>query len=64
MRARAIGQLACDVRALGSTASMRAGAGPSHGHADLTSVWVQRDAAWVFSDPGTGTYNGLLEVKE
>jgi hypothetical protein len=38
-------------------------AGASHGHADLTSVWVQRDAGWVVSDPGTGTYNGPLEVR-
>jgi hypothetical protein len=38
-------------------------AGPSHGHADLTSVWVQKDGRWTVADPGTGTYNGPLEVR-
>lgn len=35
----------------------------SHQHADLTSVWIARDGAWVTEDPGTGTYNGPLEVR-
>lgn len=37
--------------------------GPSHQHADLTSVWVKRDGEWITQDPGTGTYNGPLEVR-
>ncbi|MBY8874831.1 heparinase II/III-family protein [Micromonospora sp. PLK6-60] len=37
--------------------------GPSHGHADLTSVWVRHDGNWLIADPGTGTYNGPLEVR-
>ncbi|MFI2711450.1 heparinase II/III family protein [Micromonospora sp. NPDC018662] len=38
-------------------------AGPSHGHADLTSVWVNHAGHWLIADPGTGTYNGPLEVR-
>ncbi|MFC5922299.1 heparinase II/III domain-containing protein [Micromonospora vulcania] len=37
--------------------------GPSHGHADLTSVWVKHGGRWLIADPGTGTYNGPLEVR-
>lgn len=37
--------------------------GPSHGHADLTSVWMMYEGHWVIADPGTGTYNGPLEVR-
>lgn len=37
---------------------------PSHQHADLTSVWIQRDGLWVTCDPGTGTYNGPLPVRD
>ncbi|MEV6692356.1 heparinase II/III family protein [Micromonospora sp. NPDC051196] len=37
--------------------------GPSHGHADLTSVWVKHDGRWLIADPGTGTYNGPLDVR-
>ncbi|MFG1652327.1 heparinase II/III family protein [Micromonospora sp. NPDC049275] len=37
--------------------------GPSHGHADLTSVWVTHNGRWLIADPGTGTYNGPLEVR-
>lgn len=36
---------------------------PSHQHADLTSVWIQHDGSWVTRDPGTGTYNGPLEIR-
>ncbi|MFC0003686.1 heparinase II/III domain-containing protein [Micromonospora siamensis] len=38
-------------------------AGPSHGHADLTSVWIRHGDRWLVADPGTGTYNGPLEVR-
>jgi hypothetical protein len=41
----------------------KVGGGPSHGHADLTSVWIAHDGAWLVSDPGTGTYNGPLAVR-
>lgn len=41
----------------------KVGAGRSHGHADLTSVWVQHDGRWLIADPGTGTYNGPLSVR-
>lgn len=37
--------------------------GPSHQHADLSSVWIQNDNAWVVREPGTGTYNGPLDVR-
>ncbi|MEU4398938.1 heparinase II/III domain-containing protein [Micromonospora orduensis] len=37
--------------------------GPSHGHADLTSVWIMHSGHWLVADPGTGTYNGPLEVR-
>nr|WP_230416674.1 heparinase II/III family protein [Micromonospora tarapacensis] len=37
--------------------------GPSHGHADLTSVWIKHGGQWLVADPGTGTYNGPLEVR-
>ncbi|CAM4089254.1 heparinase II/III domain-containing protein [Janibacter anophelis] len=37
---------------------------PSHQHADLTSVWIQHDGSWVTRDPGTGTYNGPLHVRD
>jgi hypothetical protein len=41
----------------------KVGAGPSHGHADLTSVWIQNRDRWIVADPGTGTYNGPLKVR-
>ncbi|MFF0152243.1 heparinase II/III family protein [Micromonospora sp. NPDC005203] len=37
--------------------------GPSHGHADLTSVWIKHEGRWLIADPGTGTYNGPLEIR-
>lgn len=37
--------------------------GPSHGHADLTSVWIAHNGQWVVCDPGTGTYNGPITVR-
>jgi hypothetical protein len=37
--------------------------GLSHGHADLTSVWVKHEGRWLIADPGTGTYNGALEIR-
>lgn len=36
----------------------------SHQHADLTSVWISRDDNWVVEDPGTGSYNGPLVVRD
>lgn len=37
---------------------------PSHQHADLSSVWIQHAGEWVTQDPGTGTYNGPLQVRD
>ena len=35
----------------------------SHQHADIGSVWVRRGQEWIVRDPGTGTYNGPLNVR-
>lgn len=37
---------------------------PSHQHADLSSVWIQHSGTWVLQEPGTGTYNGPLSVRD
>lgn len=37
---------------------------PSHQHADLSSLWIQHDGSWVVEDPGTGTYNGPLHIRD
>lgn len=37
---------------------------PSHQHADLSSVWIQHDGSWAIQDPGTGTYNGPITVRD
>jgi hypothetical protein len=42
------------------TAWLKAGGGPSHGHADRGSVAIARDGHVVVGDPGTGSYNGDL----
>jgi hypothetical protein len=39
------------------TSWLKAGSGPSHGHADLCSAVVAMDGEWVVGDPGTGSYN-------
>ncbi len=41
----------------------KTGSGPSHQHADITSAWIAREGQWIVRDPGTGTYNGPLEVR-
>ncbi|MEV4711101.1 heparinase II/III family protein [Micromonospora sp. NPDC049374] len=41
----------------------KVGSGPSHGHADLTSVWIAHRGRWLVCEPGTGTYNGPLDVR-
>lgn len=41
----------------------KCGTGPSHQHADLTHVSASYRGEWVLVDPGTGTYNGELEVR-
>ena len=43
---------------------LKAGTGPSHGHADLCSVSVMAHGRWIVGDPGTGTYNGPREVRD
>jgi hypothetical protein len=45
------------------TAWLKAGGGPSHNHADLCSTTIAVDGTWVVGDPGTGTYNGALEMR-
>ena len=37
--------------------------GTSHHHSDLSSVWVRDGATGSIADPGTGTYNGPLSVR-
>ena len=41
----------------------KVGSGPSHQHADLSSVWIRHGDNWILRDPGTGTYNGDLDVR-
>lgn len=41
----------------------KGGTGPSHQHADLTHVSARIGDQWVLVDPGTGTYNGELEIR-
>lgn len=42
---------------------LKVGTGPSHQHADLTHVSARFKDRWVLVDPGTGTYNGDLEIR-
>jgi hypothetical protein len=42
---------------------LKCGTGPSHGHADVGQVSARHGDAWVLVDPGTGTYNGPLSVR-
>jgi len=42
---------------------LKVSGGPSHQHADLSALWIQQDGSWLTEDPGTGTYNGPLEVR-
>jgi hypothetical protein len=39
------------------------GGGTSHQHADLSSVSMWSPDGWVLGDPGTGTYNGPIKVR-
>ena len=41
----------------------KTGSGLSHQHADVTSVWVREKGRWLVQDPGTGTYNGPLHIR-
>jgi hypothetical protein len=43
------------------TVWLKAGSGPSHGHADLCSTPILADGHWIVGDPGTGTYNGPID---
>ncbi|WP_299058186.1 heparinase II/III family protein [uncultured Nocardioides sp.] len=45
------------------TVWVKSGTGPSHQHADITSAWISKDGQWVTREPGTGTYNGPLVVR-
>lgn len=51
------------IRRASFTAWLKAGHGPSHGHADLCSTPVRYGDHWVVGDPGTGTYNGPIEER-
>ena len=42
---------------------LKSGSAPSHGHADLGHVSARVGQEWLLSDPGTGTYNGPIEVR-
>jgi hypothetical protein len=42
---------------------LKAGSGPSHGHADLCSTPILAGGSWLVGDPGTGTYNGAIEQR-
>lgn len=45
------------------TTWLKVSGGPSHQHADLSALWIQHNGEWITEDPGTGTYNGPLEVR-
>lgn len=45
------------------TVWLKAGSGPSHGHADLCSSPIAFGGRWVVGDPGTGSYNGRPEQR-
>lgn len=45
------------------TVWLKAGSGPSHGHADLTSVTIAYGGQTLTGDPGTGTYNGDMGTR-
>lgn len=42
---------------------LKCGSRPSHGHADLGHVSARYREQWIVVDPGTGTYNGPLDVR-
>jgi hypothetical protein len=42
---------------------LRAGTRRWHGHADLLACEMSVDGRWAVGDPGTGTYNGDLDVR-
>lgn len=41
----------------------KTGSGLSHQHADVSSVWISELGKWQLQDPGTGTYNGPLHIR-
>jgi hypothetical protein len=42
---------------------VKTGTQPSHQHADLTHVSIKFQDQWIIVDPGTGTYNGELVIR-
>lgn len=42
---------------------VKTGSSPSHQHADVGSVWIRKGNSWITRDPGTGTYNGPIAVR-
>ncbi|OLT28522.1 hypothetical protein BJF82_03300 [Kytococcus sp. CUA-901] len=47
----------------GWTVWLKHGTATSHQHADISHVSIRRDGQWITVDPGTGTYNGPLDVR-
>ena len=45
------------------TVYLKTAAGRSHNHADAASITVRHGDHWVIGDPGTGTYNGPIDVR-
>ena len=46
------------------TVWLKSGSGPSHGHADLTSVSISFAGQWLIGDPGTGAYNQSVAERD
>ncbi len=42
---------------------LKVSGGRSHQHADITALWIRHGDNWIVEDPGTGTYNGPLQVR-
>jgi hypothetical protein len=42
---------------------LKMGGGPSHGHADRSSVTIVQEGRFIFGDPGTATYNGDIRLR-
>lgn len=42
---------------------LKTGTGPSHQHADLFHVCARLGDSWVLVDPGTGSYNGDVRIR-
>lgn len=45
------------------SAWLKIGLGSSHQHSDLGHLSLRHDESWITVDPGTGTYNGRLDIR-